>query len=68
VASISEVSNENACYFSDRLTRCTRKLTTNDKMTANRIFDRKYRIYGQKKYSWIYKNSTSVNVYNTNKR
>ncbi len=42
-------------------------LTTNHKMTANRIFDLKYGIYGQKKFSWIYMNSRSVDVYNTTK-
>jgi hypothetical protein len=36
-------------------------------MTANRIFDLNYGVYGQKKFSWIYMNSTSVDVYNTNK-
>ncbi len=42
-------------------------LTTNEKTTANRIFDLKYRVYGQKKFSGIYMNSTSVNGYSTNK-
>ncbi len=28
--------------------------TTNDKITANRIFDLIHRIYDQKKFSWIY--------------
>jgi hypothetical protein len=41
--------------------------TTNDKITANRIFDLKYRVYDQNKFSWIGMNSTSVDVYNTNK-
>jgi hypothetical protein len=37
-------------------------LTTNDKMTANRIVDLNDGVYGQKKFSWIYMNSTSVKV------
>ncbi len=41
--------------------------TTNDKINATSIFDLKYRRYGQKKFSWIYMNSTSIDVYNTNK-
>ncbi len=41
--------------------------TINDKMTENRIFDLKYKAQGQKKFPWIYMNSTSVEVYNTNK-
>ncbi len=28
--------------------------TTNDKITANRIFDLKHRIYDQKKFSWMH--------------
>jgi hypothetical protein len=34
-------------------------------MPANRIFDLNYSVYGQKKFSWIYMNSTSGDVYNT---
>ncbi len=41
------------------------KLSTNNKITANRIFDLRHRIYDQKNFSWIYMNSTSVDVYNT---
>jgi hypothetical protein len=36
--------------------------TIKEKINANRIFDLKYRVYGQK-FSWIYMNSTSVDVY-----
>lgn len=36
----------------------------NGKMTTNCIFDLKYRISSQKKFSWIYMNSINVNVYN----
>ncbi len=41
--------------------------TTKEKINANRIFDLEYRVCGQKKFSWIYMNSTSIDVYNTNK-
>jgi hypothetical protein len=41
--------------------------STNDKITANRIFDLKYRIYDQKKFSWICINSTNLDVYDTYK-
>jgi hypothetical protein len=37
-------------------------LTTNDKMTANRSVDLNDGVYGPKKFSWIYMNSTSVKV------
>ncbi len=40
---------------------------TNDNITANRVFDLKYRVYDQNKFSWIYMNSTSVDVYHKNK-
>jgi hypothetical protein len=45
-------------------------LSTNDKMTANRIFDLNYGVYDQKKFSWIYMymNNTSVDDYNTNQK
>ncbi len=36
------------------------------KTLANRIFDLKYRDYNQKEFSWIYSNSTSLVVQNTN--
>ncbi len=42
-------------------------LRINHKMTTNRIFDLKYGIYGQKKFSWIYINSRSVDAYNITK-
>jgi hypothetical protein len=42
-------------------------ITTNDKITDNGIFDLKYIICYQKKFSLICINSTSVDVYNTNK-
>ncbi len=45
--------------------RSVQQLTANDKITADRIFDLKHRIYDQKKFSWIYMNSTSANIYNT---
>jgi hypothetical protein len=32
-------------------------LSTNDKMTANRIFGLNYGVYDQKKFSWIYMNN-----------
>jgi hypothetical protein len=38
------------------------KLSTDDKILANRISDLKYRVYSQKKFSWIYMYSTSVDV------
>jgi hypothetical protein len=38
-------------------------LTTNDKMVANHIFDLKYGVFGQKKFSWIYMGLTSLAGY-----
>ena len=38
--------------------------TTNDKITANGIFDIKHRQYDQKKFSWICIDSTRGEVYN----
>lgn len=42
-------------------------LSTNDKMTANRILDLKSRVDEQKKFFVISMNSTNVDVYNRNK-
>ncbi len=42
-------------------------VSTKEKINANRIFDLEYRVCNQKKFSWIYMNSTSIDVYNTNK-
>jgi hypothetical protein len=42
--------------------------TTNEKTLENRIFDLKHRDYNQKKISWIYLDSASLAVQNTNKK
>ena len=41
--------------------------TTTEKINPNRIFDLKQRVNGHKKFSWIYMNSTRIDIYNTNK-
>ncbi len=43
-----------------------RYLSTTDKIIANCVFDFKYRIYCQYKFSWIYMNTTSIDVYDIN--
>jgi hypothetical protein len=42
--------------------------TTNDKITANGIFDLKHLKYYQKKFSWIFIDSTCEGDYNVQKK
>jgi hypothetical protein len=43
-------------------------VSTKEKINANRIFDLEYRVCDQKKFSWIYMNSTSTQDVNSDRR
>ncbi len=47
--------------------RCTFILLTTTKLITHLVFALKYRVCSQKKFSWIYMNSTSIDIYNRNK-